>query len=68
MIRNQSAKTVQRRKGKMYGRGPAVAAGTASALFAAVDVGTLGRIVTIIAAIVCTALTVRQVLRLRRDA
>ncbi|HZR49493.1 MAG TPA: hypothetical protein VFB06_08260 [Streptosporangiaceae bacterium] len=49
----------------MYVRGSAVAAGTASALFAAVSVGTIGRIVGSVAVLVGCALTVRCVVLFR---
>lgn len=49
----------------MYVRGSSVAAGTASALFAAVSLGTIGRIVGAVAVLVTGALTVRCVLLLR---
>jgi hypothetical protein len=52
----------------MYGRGSVVAMGAASAIFAAVNIGTIGKIVASVAAFLCVALVVRQVLRLRRHA
>jgi hypothetical protein len=52
----------------MYGRGSVVAMGAASALFAAVNIGTIGKILAIVAAFLCIALVIRQVLRLRSRA
>jgi hypothetical protein len=52
----------------MYGRGTVVAAGAASAIFAAVNIGTIGKILAVTAAVVCGALAVRQILRLSRRA
>jgi hypothetical protein len=52
----------------MYARGSAVAAGTASALFAAVSIGTIGKILAAAAALIGVALTVRRILLLRRRA
>jgi hypothetical protein len=52
----------------MYGRGSVAAAGTASALFAAVNIGTIGKIVAAVAGIVGAALAVRGILFLRSRA
>jgi hypothetical protein len=52
----------------MYGRGTVVAMGAASALFAAVNIGTIGKIMALVAAFLCGALTIRHVLRRRRRA
>lgn len=49
----------------MYVRGSAVAAGTASALFAAVSLGTITRIIGAVAVLVSAALTVRCVVLFR---
>jgi hypothetical protein len=51
----------------MYGRG-VMAAGAASALFAAVSLGAIGKIVAGVAVVVCGALAVRGVFLLRRRA
>ena len=45
-----------------------MAAGTASALFAAISIGTLGRIVGVVTVLVCGALAVRGILLFRRRA
>jgi hypothetical protein len=52
----------------MYGRGSVVAMGAASALFAAVNIGTIGKIMAVVAAFLCAALVIRQLIRLRRRA
>lgn len=52
----------------LYGRGSVVAMGATSALFASIGVGTVGRIVAVIAAFVCGSLVVRRVLHFRRRA
>lgn len=52
----------------MYVRGSAMAAGTASALFAAVSLGTIGRIAGAVAVLISGALTVRSVLLFRSRA
>lgn len=51
----------------MYGRG-VVAAGAASALFAPVNAGLLGRIVAVTAAIVVGSLAIRRIVQAARRA
>jgi hypothetical protein len=52
----------------MYGRGSVVAMGAASALFAAANIGTIGKILAVVAAFLGGALVIRQILRIRRRA
>jgi hypothetical protein len=51
----------------MYRRG-VVASSAASAIFAPVSIGTIGRIVAIAVAIICGSLAIRRILRLGRRA